>query len=178
LNKQPPVDWLKVTLGGVLLGGVAWFLLRSVTSDAKMSEPNSEKPPPRPPLSPSRSYEDPARPGHEIFIPEGFVMPSQSSTLPPPAPDEIALRSGKKYRARLQLTGFERLGSRGQIADTFSGLGFTSVAVYMNQGELPGGLSGWPMPSSDDGARWVEGVWSKPDTNLPKPPQVLETQEI
>lgn len=99
--------------------------------------------------------------------------------MPNVGPNQIELKQGKTYRARLQLSGLEKLGSREQIAASFAEIGFSQVKVYMRDTELPGGTMGWPgAPNADSGARWAEGVWQRGDSVVDKPPQVVEAMAV
>lgn len=179
MKEDGKTDWLKVAFGLSLFGGALWLWSR--TASAKNQSTTPERLPSGPTgikLSSSSSYESPDKPGHEVFTTNIPATPGdQQVSLPPPGPGQVSLVLNHKYRARLELTGFERMGSREQIASTFTELGFSDVRVYMNAGELSDPPS-WPGVSSDPGARWAEGTWTRASENIDKPKQVVQVQEV
>jgi hypothetical protein len=85
--------------------------------------------------------------------------------------DPISLKPGVRYRARLLLTGLATMGSSSQIADTFKGLGFTNVTVYMSNAEVP---ATWPRATLGQagGNRYLEGTYQGVPTTMAKPEQI------
>lgn len=124
--------------------------------------------------------------------PTTLDAPSSSpSPLPAPAPvvspssaspsslvllgNPLVLAPGKKYRARLALTGMAAnpsLGTRERIASQFADLGFSNVQVFMDASELP---PDWPAayrsPASAGATRWAQGT-SSGALSAPKPPEI------
>ncbi len=80
--------------------------------------------------------------------------------------DPMSLEQGKKYRARLELSGLERLASREQLASAFAAQGFEGVNAFLSARELPGD---WPVITSQaptENTRWVEGVFARDSTRV------------
>lgn len=91
--------------------------------------------------------------------------------------DPLRLRTGQRYRARVQLGITEGLfASRSMIEGQFTALGFSNVGAYEPEATPPD----WP-PSTKKGdltRTWfVEGTWSQPEKNVAKPSQVVMAWE-
>ena len=86
--------------------------------------------------------------------------------------DPTTLQQGQRYRAKLELSGFESLASASMIAQQFQTLGFSNPTVYMDVSQLP---SDWPTltaVNAGPNSRFVEGIWGRPTATIPRPPQI------
>jgi hypothetical protein len=73
----------------------------------------------------------------------------------------FTVENGKRYRAHLQLTGFERFAGNDLIIARLRDAGFTDVKV-----------------SGEGTTREAEGIWGQNTTTAPLPPQVAGIVEI
>lgn len=75
------------------------------------------------------------------------------------------LVEGQKYRARVVLSGLQRMvATHRMIAEKFMSVGFTLVQV---------------SDGPDTSTKYVEGVWGGPtEENVPKPSGVAEVWEL
>jgi hypothetical protein len=81
----------------------------------------------------------------------------------------VTLQSGKKYAAKVQLTGLEStFGTAGAVKSKLEAAGFSGVIV---QSTPPAALPG-ETPFVDGDTYWALGTWSKPSTVKPLPIQV------
>lgn len=89
----------------------------------------------------------------------------------------MRLRTGQRYRARVQLGAFESaFASRSAVEGQFTALGFSNVAAY----EPDATPTDWPSATKQgDLARtwFVEGTWTQPERQVAKPPQVIMAWE-
>lgn len=175
--------------GGALLGLLA---LAAWSSPAQSSIQVNRPPPPPPrpripaPPTPPRA---PPLPGSAEAIAaaveaalggaaasEGQGQPTMQATpqlqsgvlLPNPA----QLIRGQRYKARLELGGFESLASREMVKNQFESIGFSNVQVYMTPAELP---PGWPqgaLANITNRSRWAEGTWNQSSQSVNRPAQI------
>jgi hypothetical protein len=81
----------------------------------------------------------------------------------------VPLEQGKKYAAKVQLTGLEAtFGSAGAVKSKLEAAGFSGVIV---QAKPPASLPG-EAPFSDGDTYWALGTWDKPSTTKALPSQV------
>lgn len=136
----------------------------------------------------------PSRSSYDVFGLEGRPtrlagMPAKIFGLDPPpiegapptitdAGDPALMVQGKRYLAKIQLTGLEStFGSKGAVRGKLEGLGFAQVVVYDKNQALP--------PYFPDRTRfqrgdtyWAEGTWSRSTAQLDRPGEIKEAWAI
>lgn len=173
--------------GALIVGGTLLGILALVAWASPSESSIQVNPPPRPPPPPPRP---PPPPGSAEAIAAaveaalGGAGASERGTPPPagqaqgqaPAgavlPNPTPLVQGRRYKARLELSGFEALASREMVKSQFESLGFANVVVYMSANELP---PGWPqlaLANVTSRSRWAEGTWNQASQSIARPPQI------
>jgi hypothetical protein len=106
-----------------------------------------------------------------------WEKPKSASAAPTLTVDYLGnpaeLKSGQRYGARLELSGFETMAGSEMLAGQFTAVGFRDVQVFMNENQLP---AGWPKETAlnpASGSRWVEALWGGADTSHEFPKQVV-----
>jgi hypothetical protein len=91
--------------------------------------------------------------------------------------DPMALRTGQRYRARIQLSALEAaIASRPMIEGQFTSIGFSNVTVF----EPDATPADWPASTKrgDLARTWfAQGTWSQPPKSVAKPSQVIMAWE-
>ena len=169
-------------VGGTLLGILA------LVAWASPSESSIQvNPPPRPPPPPPRPSPPPGSAEAIAAAINAALAAAAASeagtpgngTMNPPAapsgailPNPVPLIQGRRYKARLELSGFESLASREMVKGQFESLGFANVVVYMTPNELP---PGWPqqaLANVTSRSRWAEGTWNRASQSIARPTQI------
>jgi hypothetical protein len=100
------------------------------------------------------------------------LIPQVAPGTPNYLGDPSMLQQGQRYRAKLELSGFETMASAPMIANQFQTLGFSNPTVYMSVAELP---SDWPTltaVNAGPNSRFIEATWNQPTATIPRPPQI------
>lgn len=172
-------------VGGTLLGILALVAWASPSeSSIQVNRPPPPPPPPPRPPGPTPVPGSAEAIAAAVEAALGGAGASERGTPPPagqaqgqvPAgavlPNPAPLMQGRRYKARLELSGLESLASRETVKNQFESLGFANVVVYMSANELP---PGWPqlaLANATSRSRWAEGTWNQPSQSISRPPQI------
>lgn len=168
-------------LGLLVAGIVAWS--KPGQSNIQVNKSPEPLPPARRPVEPILTPTEAAAAAIESALGGAAAVINPTGQAPgtvmqPQIPSGLILENpalliqGQRYKARLQLSGLQGLAPRDTVKNTFQGLGFSNVVVYMNRGELP---TGWPqaaLTNADNGSRWAEGTWNAPSQTVTRPPEI------
>jgi hypothetical protein len=105
--------------------------------------------------------------------PQGPVAPAPIQFLGNP----LVLQQGRRYQARLELSGLSALASPDQVASKFAELGFSGVRVFPNKASLP---ATWPRETTNGdtaNTRWAEGTFTRVNTSVARPDAVVQVWE-
>ena len=153
---QASLGWPAIIFGITALGVIAWAAgLRKKS----VLEPIPAIPPGAVPVQPTT----PIAPGTAPMTPPARPLTFLS--------DPLVLQQNQEYRARLELSGIERLASPQMIAQRFQILGFDNVQVFTDD-NLP---NDWPFETTlgtNPATRYVQGRWPLADVSIPKPAQI------
>lgn len=86
------------------------------------------------------------------------------------------LALGHVYAGRVELEGFERFASRGQLEEKFVEAGFSHVSIWDNDDvspEIPGSLR-----VEGSGVRYARGTWTGADVLVELPDQVKAIVDV
>jgi hypothetical protein len=106
-----------------------------------------------------------------VPIPQALI-PQIAPGTPNYLGDPSTLQQGQRYRAKLELTGFQSLASAPMIAQQFQTLGFSNPIVYMDSSQLPADWPALTAVGATANSRFVEATWSQPTNTIPRPPQI------
>jgi hypothetical protein len=182
----------KVLLAAAGIGAVGLVIIVSGAASASPSpQGGGPAPGPTPPSGPNGQTGPGtfSKPGGGVVVPKkgGDVLPQSDPgfvpipqvLIPQIAPgtpnylgDPSTLQQGQRYRAKLELSGFETMASAAMIANQFQTLGFSNPTVYMSAGELPQDWPALTAVNAGPNSRFIEATWSKPTNTIPRPPQI------
>jgi hypothetical protein len=113
------------------------------------------------------------QPSDPSFVPlPQALIPQIAPGTPNYLGDPSTLQQGQRYRAKLELTGFQSLASAPMIAQQFQTLGFTNPIVYMDASQLPADWPALTTTNATANSRFIEATWSQPTNTIPRPPQI------
>ena len=179
-----------LVVGGALLGLLALAAWSAPPAQAGTQPARPPPPPPRTTPTTPRAPATPPIPGSAEAIAaaveaalggaaasEGQAQPTMTQPTPQLQsgvllPNPATLTRGQRYKARLELGGFESLASREMVKNQFESIGFSNVQVYMTPAELP---PGWPqgaLANITNRSRWAEGTWNQQSQSVNRPAQI------
>lgn len=90
---------------------------------------------------------------------------------------KVQLRQGARYAAKLHLSFLESMATEAALREGFEGAGFSGVAIYDYESELP---PWWPadLRGTGSGVRFVAGTWVGASQTVDLPSQVVAYREI